>query len=287
MKHADTAMYAAKGSGRNRFRFFSEEMNQRSLARMKVESGLRQAIERQELSLAWQPQYDLATGQMTAVEALLRWNSEELGEMPPATFIPLAEETGVIHEIGTWVLKEACTQMQSWRKQGGPALRVAVNLSASQFREPDIVEQVREILRTTGLEPGLLELEITESVLMGEAGTTLKTLRSLAQDGIGLAIDDFGTGYSSLAYLKKLPVKRIKIAREFVNDITRDASDAAIAGSVISMAENLSMTAIAEGVETLEQLECLRDMGCPEVQGFYFSPPVSTEDFLKQMAAES
>nr|MEE4266567.1 EAL domain-containing protein [Candidatus Krumholzibacteria bacterium] len=286
LKHADTAMYAAKNAGRNRYRFFSEEMNRRNVARMRVEAGLRQAIGRKELSLAWQPQYDLNAGSLIGVEALLRWNSAELGVMPPASFIPLAEETGLIHEIGAWVLEEACQQMQQWRRRGSPPLRVAVNLSASQFREPDIADQVRDVLDRTGLDPAQLELEITESVLMGDGGATLRTLKALREDGVGLAIDDFGTGYSSLAYLKKLPVGRIKIAREFVRDITTDPHDAAIAGTVISMARNLSMQAIAEGVETREQADCLRALQCPEVQGFFFCRPVHADEFSKHLALD-
>lgn len=283
LKHADTAMYAAKGAGRNRYRFFSEKMNSRALARMKVEAGLRQAISKNELSLAWQPQYNLQDGSLIGVEALLRWNNDELGNMPPTTFIPLAEETGLIHEIGAWVLTEACDQVQQWKIEGGPSLRVAVNLSASQFREPGITEQVRKTLDETGLDPTSLELEITESVLMGDAEATLRTLHNLRDDGVSLAIDDFGTGYSSLNYLKKLPVGRIKIARNFVRDITTDAHDAAIAGTVINMAKNLSMQAIAEGVESQEQADCLRKMGCPEVQGYYFSRPLTAGDFAKKM----
>jgi EAL domain-containing protein (putative c-di-GMP-specific phosphodiesterase class I) len=176
--------------------------------------------------------------------------------------------------------------MQQWRRRGSPPLRVAVNLSASQFREPDIADQVRDVLDRTGLDPAQLELEITESVLMGDGGATLRTLKALREDGVGLAIDDFGTGYSSLAYLKKLPVGRIKIAREFVRDITTDPHDAAIAGTVISMARNLSMQAIAEGVETREQADCLRALQCPEVQGFFFCRPVHADEFSKHLALD-
>lgn len=284
LKHADTAMYASKAAGRNRYRFFSEEMNRRSRNRLKIETGLRQAIASGELSLAWQPQYDLQEGGMVGVEALLRWDHPELGSVPPSRFIPVAEESGLIHEIGAWVLRTACAQVQQWRREGGPPLRVAVNLSASQFREPGICDLVRGILEETGLDPTLLELEITESVLMTDAGSALATLRALREDGVHLAIDDFGTGYSSLLYLKNLPVGRIKIARDFVRDITTDATDAAIAGTVITMARSLSMRAIAEGVESQAQADRLRAMGCPEVQGFFFSPPLSAEQFKARLA---
>ena len=216
---------------------------------------------------------------MVGVEALLRWNSPELGSMAPAKFIPLAEETGLIHDIGAWVLKTACTQVQQWRHSGGPDLRVAINLSTSQFREPNISALVRRTLVETGLDPTLLELEITESVLMGDVDGALATLKSLRGDGVCLALDDFGTGFSSLLYLKKFPIGRIKIARDFVRDITIDPRDAAIAATVINMASSLSMQAIAEGVETLEQADLLRKLGCPEVQGFYFSPPLKAEEF--------
>jgi diguanylate cyclase (GGDEF)-like protein/PAS domain S-box-containing protein len=283
LKHADTAMYAAKGAGRNRYRFFSEEMNRRSRNRLKIETGLRQAISGDELSLAWQPQYDLQTRALIGVEALLRWRNPLLGKVPPAAFIPVAEESGLIHEIGAWVLRTACTQMQIWRGEGAPDLRVAVNLSASQFREPGISTLVRGILQETGLDPRLLELEITESVLMGDADTALTTLQALRNYGVHLAIDDFGTGYSSLLYLKKFPVGRIKIARDFIRDILTDPNDAAIAGTVINMARSLSMRAIAEGVESQEQAELLRSMSCPEVQGFFFSPPLKAAEFQSQI----
>jgi diguanylate cyclase (GGDEF)-like protein/PAS domain S-box-containing protein len=282
LKHADTAMYAAKTAGRNRYRFFSEEMNRRSVSRLKIETGLRQAIDRNELSLVWQPQYNLKNRALTGAEALLRWRSPDLGNVPPARFIPVAEDTGLIHDIGAWVLRTACTQAQQWRRNGGPPLRVAVNLSASQFREPGITDLVRKVLQETGLDANLLELELTESVLMGDADTALSTLNALNRDGVHLAIDDFGTGYSSLLYLKKFPVGRIKIAREFVRDITTDSNDAAIAGTVINMARSLSMIAIAEGVESQGQADCLLAMNCPEVQGFFYSPPLSPGEFGKK-----
>ncbi|MBU8869364.1 MAG: EAL domain-containing protein [Gemmatimonadales bacterium] len=283
LKHADMAMYAAKGRGRNRYRFFCEDMNLRAVERMKLEVGLRQAVANDELSLAWQPQYDLRKGRLIGVEALLRWDHPVLGRIGPAKFIPLAEETGLIHEIGAWVLRTACSQARRWKDDGIDNLRLAVNLSASQFVEPGLVELVQRILKETGLDPSGLELEITESMLMQDADVALKTLNGLHQYGVKLAIDDFGTGFSSLLYLKNYPIGRIKIAREFVKDITRNTNDAAIAGTVISMARHLSMQAIAEGVETEAQAAVLRELDCPEVQGFYFARPMSAEAFGEQL----
>ncbi|MFH2051443.1 MAG: EAL domain-containing protein [bacterium] len=279
LKHADTAMYAAKGRGRNRYQFFSEDMNRRTLNRLRLENGLRQAVDRNELTLVWQPQYNLESGALVGVEALLRWESPDLGRVPPGTFIPLAEETGLIHGIGAWVLRESCLQARRWRDQGKQPVRVAVNLSGKQFLEPGLQELVGRILAETGLAPEALELEITESVLMRDAQVAQRTLNSLSRDGIQLAIDDFGTGYSSLLYLKNYPVNRIKIAREFIRDITTEPNDAAIAETVIAMARSLSMNALAEGVETREQADFLRRLGCPEVQGFYFGKPMGADEF--------
>ncbi len=279
LKHADMAMYAAKGEGRNRYRFFSSEMNRRAQERMAMEAGLRRAIDNQEFSLAWQPQYCLATGVLVGVEALLRWNHPQLGAISPTKFIPLAEETGHIHAIGRWVLEQACGQVQQWRQAGLKQLRVAVNLSASQFLEPDVVGMVKKVLADTQLPSHWLELEITESVLMIDADVTMHTLGCLSNDGVKLAIDDFGTGYSSLLYLKNYPIDRIKIAREFVEDILTVANDRAIAGTVIAMARNLKMQVIAEGVESAEQADLLRELGCHEVQGFHYSPPLSADGF--------
>ncbi len=279
LKHADMAMYAAKGEGRNRYRFFSSEMNRRAQERMAMEAGLRRAIDNEEFSLAWQPQYCLETGVLVGVEALLRWKHPKLGSISPARFIPLAEETGHIHAIGRWVLEQACGQVQQWRQAGLEQLRVAVNLSASQFLEPDVVGMVKKVLADTQLPAHWLELEITESVLMIDADVTMHTLGCLSNDGVKLAIDDFGTGYSSLLYLKNYPINRIKIAREFVEDILTVDNDRAIASTVISMAKSLNMQVIAEGVESKEQADLLRDMGCHEVQGFHYSPPLTAKGF--------
>ena len=280
LKHADMAMYVAKGKGRNRYQFFSEDMNKRTQERMALEVGLRQAISGEELSLAWQPQYELVGGKLVGVEALLRWHSTKLGmEVPPKQFIPLAEETGLIRGIGEWVLSQACAQAQQWRTAGVQDLRVAVNLSASQFMEPDLVDTIRRVLEETGLDPAWLELEITESMLMRDADLAMRTLQRLRKDGVNLALDDFGTGFSSLLYLRNYPIGRIKIAREFVADLESNDADRAIAGTVIDMAKNLGMQAIAEGVETAGQVDILRDLGCDEVQGFYFARPMTAKAF--------
>ncbi len=279
LKHADLALYAAKAEGRNRFQFFNPEMHLRVQQRTRLEAGLRRALDRGELSLLWQPQFSLRTGGLVGVEALLRWHSGELGEVSPAHFIPLAEETGLIHEIGDWVLRNACLQAARWRQRGGDCPRVAVNISGKQFSEPGLVERVMTALREAGLEPGCLELEITEGVLMHDAEHAQNILMTLRQGGVKVAIDDFGTGYSSLLYLRNYPVDRIKIAREFITDITTCANDAAIAGTVIAMANSLDMRALAEGVETSAQAEYLRALGCHEVQGFHFARPLPREEF--------
>lgn len=281
LKHADTAMYAAKGKGRNRYQFYSAEMNQRAQERLILEAGLRQAMDKQELSLAWQPQYDLASGRLVGVEALLRWEHPELGMVSPNRFVPLAEETGLIHSIGRWVLEKACGQVQQWRQNGLEELRVAVNLSAGQFLEPDVVGLIKSVLDDTGLPGNWLELEITESALMVDADVTMRNLHCLREDGVSLAIDNFGTGYSSLVYLKNYPVNRIKMARTFVQDILSNNGDRAIAETMVAMAHNLDLKIIAEGVESAEQAGLLRGMGCDEGQGFHFGPPLTVKAFSK------
>ncbi len=279
LKHADLAMYAAKAEGRNRFQFYSEDMNRRIQQRTRLEAGLRRALKLGEFSLVWQPQYSLQDGSLVGVEALLRWHSPELGEISPTHFIPLAEETGLIHPIGAWVLKEVCARASRWQHNRTKPLKVAVNLSGRQFMEPGVIDLVRRTLAETGLDPSWLELEITESILMHDARGAQRTMTALRADGVHFAIDDFGTGYSSLLYLRKYPVSRIKIAREFIQDITTSQNDAAIAGTIIAMANSLSMRALAEGVETREQADFLKKLGCHEVQGFFFSRPLDAGGF--------
>jgi len=278
LRNADTAMYRVKQSGSGPL-FYSQEMNLRSLERLKLENGLRRALERNEFRLHYQPQVDLTTGRIVGAEALLRWQHPELGMVPPGTFIALAEETGLIVPMGEWVLDTACRQAQTWRQLGHQDLTVAVNLSPRQFR-PGLSQLVGSTLERHGLPGPNLELEITEGMLMHNSEAVLQMLEEFRQAGVRLALDDFGTGYSSLAYLKKFPIDNLKIDRSFVSGIPHDGDDTAIAKAIISMAKNLRLLVIAEGVETEEQLNCLREAGCDEIQGYHFSPPVPPEEFL-------
>jgi len=274
LKYADTALYEAKGEGRNAYRFFSPEMNAQAHGRLRMENDLRRAIERGELELHYQPQLDLATGEVPAVEALLRWRHPEKGLVPPNAFIPLAEETGLVLGLGEWVLGEACRQLARWRAQGLGSLRVAVNISARQLQRPGLDAVVRHALAESGLAPCSLELEITESSVMLDPQHARSVLQSLRDLGVLLSIDDFGTGYSSLAYLKRLPLDRLKIDRSFIHGIPADGDDAAIVETIIVMTHKLGLRVIAEGVETLEQRLQLLRQGCDEVQGFLLAAPV-------------
>ena len=273
IKHAGVALHKSKEQGVGSYRFYSPEMNLATCQRLAMETHLRQALERQELSLHYQPQIDLVSGRVIGMEALLRWDSPALGSIPPVRFIPLAEETGLILPIGEWVLETACQQARKWHQAGFTGLRMAVNISACQFKQADFVDRIDRILQTTGLPPEHLEIELTESIVMERSEETLLTLTDLKVRGIKLAIDDFGTGYSMLSYLKYFPIDRIKIDRSFVRDITTDSDDAAITEAIVVMAHSLKLRVVAEGVETEEQLEFLRRCGCEEVQGYYFSRP--------------
>ncbi|MBW7902453.1 MAG: EAL domain-containing protein [Rhodocyclaceae bacterium] len=286
LKHADTAMYRAKESGRNAYQFFAREMNEAALERLMLENSLRVALERRELVLHYQPQVELAGGRIVGAEALVRWQHPQLGTIPPAKFIPIAEACGLIVPIGAWVLKEACRQAAAWRVAGLPPITVAVNLSSAQFRQQRFEETVAGVLRLTGLPAEHLELELTESIVMEDAETTVQALRRLSVMGVQLAIDDFGTGYSSLSYLKRFPIDKLKIDRSFVRDIVSDADDWAIASTVISMGQSLRLQVIAEGVENSEQLEMLRGQGCHAVQGYHFSKPLPAEAFAGLLAAQ-
>jgi EAL domain-containing protein (putative c-di-GMP-specific phosphodiesterase class I) len=274
VKNADVAMYQAKGHGRNTYRFYTPTMNAEALRKLILENNLRKALEREEFVLHYQPLVDLATGRVTGTEALLRWQHPGLGLLAPMEFIPLAEETGLIVPIGEWMLQKACEQGKAWQEAGRPSLRMAVNLSMRQFRQNNVTEMVAGALMRSGLHPGCLDLELTESVVMQDAEETIATLRELKSIGVRLTIDDFGTGYSSLSYLKNLPLSTLKLDQSFVNALTRDRGDEAISRAIVALAHDLSLKVIAEGVETAEQVEFLRLLKCDEVQGFLFSRPV-------------
>ncbi|HNJ76160.1 MAG TPA: EAL domain-containing protein [Azospira sp.] len=273
MKSADAAMYAAKSRGRNNFQFFSADLNAEALRFFQLEQKLRHAVGNRELVLYFQPQVDTSAHRVCALEALVRWQSPKAGLVPPAEFIPVAEETGLIVELGEWVLREACRQLREWHEAGWPRVPIAVNLSARQFQQRDLVARIRNILDETGLSPAMLELEITESCLMHSVDDALAQVRALAEMGIRLVIDDFGTGYSSLSYLKRFPVSQLKIDRSFVRDLCTDREDAAIVSSIIGLARTLDLDVVAEGVETTAQLAALRYEGCTLCQGYLFSRP--------------
>lgn len=287
LKNADMAMYAAKKREKNTFQFFSEGLNKKAKHRQRMESGLRRALQQEELYLDYQPQVDLRTGTITGVEALLRWNHAKQGLVLPDSFISIAEETGLIQPIGEWVLRAACTQAKQWQQAGLSPFRIAVNLSGYQFRRPGLAETVGNLLKETGLDPQWLELELTEGVLMECTETSISTLSALKDQGVCLAIDDFGTGYSSLNYLKHFPIDRIKIDRTFVSDIGRDPDDVAIIEAIISMSRSLSLQTIAEGVETLEAIDFLRDRGCFEMQGYFFSRPVAAGELTSLLQCKN
>lgn len=284
IKNADKALYQAKDAGRNNYEYFNEKTNLLSLRRVKVEHALRNAISRKELVLHYQPKINLESGQAVGAEALLRWTHPELGEVSPVEFIPIAEETGLIIEIGEWVLKKACEDLNLW-KQSQLQIPIAINLSARQFREKNLLQRIFDIREKAGISPELLEFEITESMIMDNPEEAIEVLKKFKQQGFKLSIDDFGTGYSSLSHLKRFPLDHLKIDYSFVRDITTDRSDACIVTAIIGLAHNLNLKVIAEGVSTDEQLAFLKRYDCEDVQGFYFSPPVNAEklsDFLNE-----
>ncbi|WP_432821579.1 putative bifunctional diguanylate cyclase/phosphodiesterase [Trichloromonas sp.] len=286
LKNADTAMNRAKEVGRNTYQFFAAEMSAISITRLGLENDLRKALVRNELILHYQPQYAIENSHITGVEALLRWQHPDRGLILPADFIPLAEETGQIVPIGKWVIKAACEQSLRWRGAGLPPIQMAVNLSAKQFQQQDLPDVVAGILKETGMDPAYLELEITETILMQNLETTIDQLVRLMALGVKISIDDFGTGYSSLNYLKRFPLHALKIDRSFVKDIGEDSDDTSIVSAVISLAHNLSLEVVAEGVETPAQLEFLRSQQCDRFQGFLMSPPVPAEN-IRQMLGRS
>ncbi|RZT21419.1 bifunctional diguanylate cyclase/phosphodiesterase [Fictibacillus sp. BK138] len=286
IKNADTAMYRVKEQGKNNFQFYTPEMNEAVTKKMQLEVGLRKALERNEFHIVYQPQIDVKTGQVIGAEALLRWEHPEWGSISPAEFIPIAEETGLILQIGEWVLRGACLQNKQWQKYGFRELRVAVNISSRQFQQSDLVERVSEILKETGLAPEYLELELTESIIQDSKYAVAK-MQQLKEMGIHLSIDDFGTGYSSLSYLKTFPIHTLKIDRSFTSNIYTDSKDASLVETIISMAHNLNLKVIAEGVETEEQLQFLQQKQCNEAQGYFFSRPISASAMEEVLQGES
>jgi diguanylate cyclase (GGDEF)-like protein len=283
LKNADAAMYRAKDHGRSNFQFYTSEMNERVNERLALENALRRALERNELALHYQQKVSLKTGQICGAEALVRWLHPEWGLVRPARFIPLAEETGLIVQIGELVLREACRQTRAWMDAGLNPGVVSVNLSVRQFRQEGLVRAVSRILEETGLDPAQLEMELTESMVMGNVDAAIAVLQGLKQLGVTLSVDDFGTGYSSLSYLKDLPIDTLKIDRSFVRDIGKgeEAEDGVLAQAIISLGHALHLKVIAEGVETDAQLRFLRRHGCDEVQGFYHGEPVPPEAHAK------
>jgi diguanylate cyclase (GGDEF)-like protein/PAS domain S-box-containing protein len=278
LMNADTAMYQAKEKGRDNFQHYTAEMNISAQERRVLQEGLRLAVERNEFALLYQPQFDLLSGEIVAVEALVRWHHPTLGVIEPAKFIPMAESTGLIVPIGDWVMREACRQNKAWQDAGIPPVTIGVNVSARQFRDGSWVKRVASILRSTELEPKYLELELTESLLMQDVQQAISTMKELQALGVKFAIDDFGTGYSSLSALKSFPVARLKIDQSFVRNLTSDPSDRSIATAMISLGQKLHMRVIAEGVETAAQFKFLADNKCDEIQGFHLSRPVGAAD---------
>ena len=287
LKNADAAMYFAKERGRNNYQFFAAEMNARVSEHLALENNLRQAIARQELSLHYQPQFDLASGELIGYEALMRWNSATLGSVPPGRFIPIAEDSGLILSLGEWALREACRQNRAWQLAGLRVAPVAVNISAVQFRHADIAELVASVLAESGLAPGLLEVEVTESVLMEDVDLICDALQRIKSLGVALAMDDFGTGYSSLSYLKRFHLDKLKIDRSFIMDLPNDADDAALTVAIIGMAAALGLATIAEGVESEAQCDFLREKGCQQVQGYLFARPLPAAELAQRLALEA
>jgi diguanylate cyclase (GGDEF)-like protein/PAS domain S-box-containing protein len=284
LKKADTAMYRAKDAGRNHYRFFDEQMNVEAVEHLRLKSGLRRALAQDEFELHYQPQFELASGRVIGAEALLRWRHPEDGMIPPARFIPVAEDSGLIVPIGEWVIHEACRQAMAWRAEGLPPLVMAVNLSAVQFRRGDMEQTIARALQATGFDPHLLELELTESILIRDTESVLSSVRQLKQLGVKLSIDDFGTGYSSLSYLKRFDVDKLKIDQGFIRDLANDPDDAAIVRAIVQMGASLNLRTLAEGVEDAATLALLREFACDEAQGYHFAQPMPAQAFAGFMS---
>ncbi|MFO7819801.1 MAG: EAL domain-containing protein [Halanaerobacter sp.] len=286
IKKSETAKNKVKENGKNHYRFYSDEMNKEALQDLELEAKLRHAIDNDEFILYYQPQIDLNTNQVFGVEALIRWEDEELGLISPGKFIPLAERTGLIMPIGDWVLEEACREAKEFHKMGFPDLKMGINLSARQFADENLVEKISDILSQTGLNPTKLELEITESIIMKDVKKNVKKLVKLKKLGVKFSVDDFGTGYSSLSYLKEFPIGTLKIDRSFVDQLPSDKDDIAIVKSIIDLAHNLNLNVIAEGVENTEHLEFLEENHCDRIQGYYFGRPMSRDELIEFLNKE-
>lgn len=286
LENADTAMYQTKRQGSNNYQFYSAELNANLQERLTLENELHDALKQGEMVLHYQPKVSLISGRIIGVEALLRWQSSTYGSVSPAKFIPIAEESGLIVSIGEWVLSTACAQNRTWQKNGLPPLKMAVNLSARQFKQPNLVQMIAKILNETDLNANYLELELTESLIIENVQQTITTLQQLHDMGIVLSLDDFGTGYSSLSYLKRFPIDILKIDQSFVRDLVFNSDDAAITEAIISLAHSLCLGVIAEGVENQEQLDYLQANGCNEIQGYYFSRPLAVADITKLLEAD-
>jgi EAL domain-containing protein (putative c-di-GMP-specific phosphodiesterase class I) len=281
MKNADIAMYRAKEDGKNNYKFYSDEINIHTFERLAMETSLRRGLERSEFFLHYQAKVDLQTQRITGVEALIRWQHPDLGMVPPDQFIPLAEDTGLIVPIGKWVLNTACAQNVAWQREGLPPLCIAVNLSARQFADKDLVKDIAEALENSGMKAELLELELTETFLIKNSERAGKVLADIKKLGVRLAIDDFGIGYSSLTHLKRFPIDTLKVDRSFIRDLPQDPEDRAITEAIIAMGKSLKLTVVAEGVETLEQQTFLHDHACDEMQGYFFSKPIPSDQFAE------
>jgi diguanylate cyclase (GGDEF)-like protein/PAS domain S-box-containing protein len=283
LRYADMAMYRVKEHGRNSVRQYAPEMGTTAISRLDMEGAMRRGLERGEFVLHYQPKIDLTTQNVVGAEALLRWQHPQIGMVHPIEFIRLAEETGLILPLGEWVLAEACRQQVLWAKQGLPPLKIAINMSARQFRQEELAERIADVFVSTGADPSLVILELTESMVMHDVDSTLVALRALKKLGVSLSLDDFGTGYSSLSYLRRFPIDELKIDRSFINDIHTNPDDAAIAGAIVAMARSLSLSVVAEGVENKEQAALLTTLGCNQVQGYYYARPLTVNAFVSRM----